>query len=69
MDARSDLKRLTNPQKLDEVIQLIATRFIADFQQVEEAVVDILANEIEVGIEMVRGVWPRTTEEVTMLLS
>jgi hypothetical protein len=67
MDARLALKALSDPQILDQVIELAVARFIADFQRVEEAV-HVLADETDGGMERIRSVWPRTTEEVTMLL-
>lgn len=69
LDGRVILKKLENPEKLDEIMRIAVANFIADFQRVEEAVVDVVANEVEGGIELVRGVWPRTTEEVSVLLS
>lgn len=54
-------------------MQEAASRFVDDFSRVEEAVIDGLVNEGdgqgEGGIEFARSVWPRTVDEVRVLLA
>lgn len=69
MDARAELKRLSSPKMIGEITHEAAGRFIEDFRRIEEAVVDALASEIEGGIDRARSVWPRTMDEVRVLLT
>ena len=73
MDATAGLKRLSSPKIIGEIMQEAASRFVDDFSRVEEAVIDALMNEGdgqgEGGIEFARSVWPRTVDEVRVLLT
>lgn len=51
-----------------EITYEAARRFVEDFRKVEEAVVDALA-EMEGGAEAAREIWPRTVDEVRVLLT
>jgi len=73
MDATTGLKRLSSPKIIGEIMQESASRFVDDFSRVEEAVIGALVNEgdgqEEGGIELARSVWPRTVDEVRVLLT
>lgn len=69
MDAQAGLKGLNSPKIVGEITYEAARRFVEDFRRVEEAVVDALAGEIEGGAEAAREVWPRTVDEVRVLLT
>jgi len=67
MDARATLSRLSSPQLLDEITAKAAEEFTHSFARVEEAVVDTMGEGRET--EDVRLLWPRTVDEVTVLLN
>ncbi|PWW80572.1 oligomeric complex COG6 [Tuber magnatum] len=73
MDATTGLKRLSSPKIIGEIMQEAASRFVDDFARVEEVVIDALVNEGdrqgEGRIEFARSVWPRTVDEVRVLLT
>ncbi|RPA95058.1 COG6-domain-containing protein [Choiromyces venosus 120613-1] len=73
MDATSGLKRLSSPKIIGEITQEAASRFVDDFARVEEAVIEALVHEGDGqgdgGIEFARSVWPRTVDEVRVLLT
>lgn len=69
MDAQAELKGLSSPKIIGEIAHAAAARFVEDFRRVEEVVVDALAGEMEGGVEAARGVWPRTVDEVRVLLT
>lgn len=69
MDAQAELKRLSSPKIIGEITYEAAERFVGNFKRVEEAVVDALASEMEGGVEAARTVWPRTADEVRVLLT
>ena len=69
MDARSELEKLASPEVLEAVTAKAAEEFTHDFARVEEAVVECMAPELEGGLEEVRALWPRTVDEVTVLLN
>lgn len=69
MDARAELNGLNSPKIIGEITYAAAGRFVEDFRRVEEAVVDSLAGEMEGGVDAARGVWPRTVDEVRVLLT
>lgn len=69
MDASARIKGLNSPKIIEEIVQEAAARFVDDFARVEEAVIDSLANETEGGMELARTVWPRTVDEVRVLLT
>jgi hypothetical protein len=68
MDARSALGRLISPQLLDEITAKAAEEFTHSFARVEEAVVDTMDGR-QGETEDVRLFWPRTVDEVTVLLN
>lgn len=72
MDAQAELKGLSSPKIIGEITHEAAGMFVEDFGRVEGAVVDALAGGMEGGVEggmeAVRGVWPRTVDEVRVLL-
>jgi hypothetical protein len=63
MDVRAALSRLNSPTLLDTIMTKAAEEFVVRFSRVEEAVVDTL------GDEEGRMWWPRTRDEVMVLLS
>lgn len=63
MDAQSQLQRLSSPKTVALIIQKAADWFVDEFSTIEQAIAS------PVGIEFPRSVWPRTVEEVRMLLS
>jgi hypothetical protein len=69
MDARAALNRLNSPKLLDEIIQRAAEEFTHDFARTEEAIFDTMSGEVEGGSEGVRILFPRTVDEVTVLLN
>lgn len=69
MDAQAELKGLNSPKIIGEITYEAARKFVEDFRRVEEAVVDALAGEMDGGVEAARGVWPRTVDEVRVLLT
>jgi len=68
MDARSTLSRLSSPQLLDEITAKAAEEFTHSFARVEEAVIRTMGGR-HGETEDVRLYWPRTVDEVTVLLS
>ncbi|CAZ79629.1 unnamed protein product [Tuber melanosporum] len=73
MDATAGLGRLSSPKIIGEITQEAVSRFVDDFSRVEEVVIGVLVNEGngqgEGGIEFARSVWPRTADEVRVLLT
>ncbi|KAH0609379.1 uncharacterized protein H6S33_012865 [Morchella sextelata] len=69
MDVQAELRRLNSPKVVGEISHEAAERFVEDFRRVEEAVVNALANEMEEGMDGARNVWPRTVDEVRVLLT
>ncbi|CCX33584.1 oligomeric Golgi complex subunit 6 [Pyronema domesticum] len=67
MDAQTSIGRLASPAFQTEVLKRAAGEFIEAFRRVEEAVMESMLDEY--GEEGVRMVWPRTVEEVQVLLS
>jgi len=63
MDAQYQLHRLSSPKTVASVIQKAANWFVDDFSRVEQAITG------PDGAEFSRTVWPRTVEEVRVLLS
>ena len=62
MDAQSQLHRLSSPKTVATIINQAADKFVDDFTRVEQGIIG------ENGLEFSRTVWPRTTEEVKLLL-
>jgi len=69
MDARAAFNRLNSPKLLDEIIQKAAEEFTHDFARAEEAIFDNMSDVVEGGSEGVRILFPRTVDEVTVLLN
>lgn len=69
LDAQAELKQLSSSKTIGEITHEAAERFVEDFRKVEEVVVNALANEMEGGMEAARVVWPRTVDEVRVLLT
>ncbi|KAL7268184.1 Golgi transport complex subunit 6 [Rhizina undulata] len=69
MDAQAELRGLTAPKIVGECTHEAADRFIEDFRKVETAIVEGLREDDERGVDVARSVWPRTAEEVRVLLS
>ena len=63
MDAQTQLQRLSSPKTVATIIQKAADWFVDEFSTVERAVTG------PDGVEFSRTVWPRTIEEVKVLLS
>lgn len=61
--------RLNARGTIDEIVQHAVSRFIADFERLDGALSAALGNEQDSNGEAVRQVWPRTPEEVKVLLS
>jgi hypothetical protein len=60
MDAQARLQRLSSPRLANKLTQLAASRFVEDFILVEDAV--------RGHIELSQTVFPRSVEEVKLLL-
>lgn len=69
MDVQAELRRLNSPKVVEGISHEAAERFVEDFRRVEEAIVNALANEMEEGMDGARNVWPRTVDEVRVLLT
>lgn len=65
LDARKHIGAITSPSQIDEVIQKATAQFIEDYERLDE----ILFMGEEDGEENLQEVWPRTVEEVRVLLS
>jgi len=65
IDTRAELGRLSSPRVIDEIAQAAAELFVQDFRRVEEGLMTDHAN----GESALVDFWPRTTEEVQVLLS
>ncbi|KAF8477542.1 oligomeric Golgi complex subunit 6 [Kalaharituber pfeilii] len=63
MDAQNQLQKLLSPKTVSTIIQQASDAFINEFATVEQVLVG------DDGIEFARAIWPRTTEEVKVLLS
>ena len=63
MDAQYQLQSLSSPKTVTAIIQKAANWFVDEFSVVEQAITGAD------GVEFSRTVWPRTVEEVRVLLS
>jgi len=63
MDAQYQLQRLSSPKTVAAIIQKAANWFVDEFSIVEQVITG------PDGVEFCRTVWPRTVEEVRVLLS
>lgn len=65
LDARKDFGAINSPSHIAVVIQKATERFIADYERLDE-ILFAGAEDDEGGVQKV---WPRTVEEVRVLLS
>ncbi|KAI5806374.1 oligomeric Golgi complex subunit 6, partial [Geopyxis carbonaria] len=68
MNTRVELNQLNSLRIVDSIYHSVVVRFIKDFEKVEEAILVGMDKNLEENVQA-RDVWPRTTEEVRLLLN